>query len=193
MGENSLVDTLVNKLRQLFVMARLGRPTHFLVGIIWFRSDGTFFHRWRKLSKSYKWPIRGIRKRQNIHFLCLILFMRTLSNRVRITPKNGCKSISFRIKGTIIHFTAVSTIAKFESKLTLVHWKMLNQVIRYLKGTEDYIILQHNRNDWVQILCWTDIDWPRDLLNRKSRAGILATLNGGLLIWISKLQTLTAR
>lgn len=68
---------------------------------------------------------------------------------------------------------------------------MLEHVIRYVIGTEYYGILLPNRIDGVQILCWKDEDWDRNLLNGRSRTGVLFPLYGGPVIWKSKLQTST--
>lgn len=89
--------------------------------------------------------------------------------------------------------TAVSMIAKYQSKPRPTHWKMVKHVVRYLIGTIDYGILLPNRIDDVKVLCWTDADWARDLSNRRSRTGILITINGGPVIWTSKLQSSTAQ
>lgn len=83
-------------------------------------------------------------------------------------------------------------IAKFHSKLTIVDWKMLEHVIRYLIGTKTYGSLPSGRNGEVHIFLWTNADWARDPSNLRSRNGVLVTLKNGPVISKSKLQTSTA-
>lgn len=84
---------------------------------------------------------------------------------------------------------AASIILQFQSKHTLVRYKMLKHVIRSLTGTEYYGIILPNLQDGIHILCWTYGDWGRDLSNRKSRTGVLITLNRGPMLCTSKLKT----
>lgn len=88
--------------------------------------------------------------------------------------------------------TAVSMIAKYQSKPRPTHWKMVKNVVRYLMGTSNYGILLPNRNDKSNVQCWSDADWARDLSNRRSRTGLILTINGGPIVWTSKLQSSTA-
>ena len=111
------------------------------------------------------------------------------------------KSVPFRkVLGALLYLctrtrpdiaTAVSMIAKFQSKPTLKHWKLVKQVVRYLIGTDNYGLLLPKNDEGLQ--CWADADSARDLTKRRSRTGVLITYNGGPVTWISKMQTTTAQ
>ena len=87
--------------------------------------------------------------------------------------------------------TAVSMLAKYQSKPSMQHWKMAKNVVRYLIDTQDRGILMQNNDEGL--ICWVDADWARDLSKRRSRTGILITYNGAPIVWVSKLQTTTAQ
>ena len=88
--------------------------------------------------------------------------------------------------------TAVSMIAKYQSNPRPIHWKMVKNVVRYLMGTADYVILLQNQKEKTSVQCWSDADWARDLSNRRSRTGLLLTINNGPIVWTSKIQSSTA-
>lgn len=85
---------------------------------------------------------------------------------------------------------AVSMLGKFASSPTPAQWKMMKHVLRYLAGTSDYGILYKARRGMKLVGC-SDADWARDSC-RRSRSGILITLNGSPVIWTSKMQTAVA-
>lgn len=66
---------------------------------------------------------------------------------------------------------------------------MIKHVVRYFIGTEEYCISLPNLNDKISVLCRTDVDWGRNISNRRSRTGFLVTVNGGPVVWTSKLHT----
>ena len=201
MGNDTDIEEMVVKLRKLFEITDLGRPSHFLGVKMEFRAEGIFLSQSAYIqkivqmanlveAKPTKYPLpmahplydeavepspEDISKMENIPFRKVLGALLYLSTRTR--PDIA---------------TAVSMIAKFQSKPTLTHWKLLKNVVRYLIGTKDYGILLPKGNDGLEVLCWTDADWARDLSNRRSRTGILITLNGGPIVWTSKLQTSTA-
>lgn len=87
--------------------------------------------------------------------------------------------------------TTMSMLAKFQSKPTMAHCRMVKNVVECLIGTIEYGILLP-KGSGMDVLCWTDADWASDLSNRRSRTGIILTLNGGPVVWTSTLQTTTA-
>ena len=90
--------------------------------------------------------------------------------------------------------TATSMLAKVQNDPGISQWKMLQHLVRYLKGTSDYgIFLPSGKNGQVNFEAWSDSDWARDEQQRRSRTGFILTVNGGPIIWRSKLQTATAQ
>ena len=86
--------------------------------------------------------------------------------------------------------TAVSMLAKFQSDPSIKHWKTLKTLIRYVKGTTGTGILLPG-GAGVALTAWSDADWARDQSRRRSRSGYLLTVNGGPVVWSSKLQNAT--
>ena len=86
---------------------------------------------------------------------------------------------------------AVSMLAKFQADPGIKHWKSLKSVIRYLKATSPYGILLPSGGAGVQLTAYSDADWARDQERRRSRTGYLLTVNGGPVVWCSKLQPAT--
>lgn len=87
---------------------------------------------------------------------------------------------------------AVSLLGKYQSEPGPEHWQMLRHVVRYLSGTTDYGLLLPTGSGEFQLEAWCDADWAREKSSRRSRSGYMATLNGGPVLWTSKLQTATA-
>jgi hypothetical protein len=51
-----------------------------------------------------------------------------------------------------------------------VHWVAAKHVLRYLKGTVDYGF-DYVRGDGVRLTGYTDSDWARCVIDRKSTSG----------------------
>jgi transposase InsO family protein len=66
------------------------------------------------------------------------------------------------------------------------------RVLRYLKGTI-HMKLAVSRSEGDQELhCYVDADWAEDATDRKSNSGYLFHLNGGIVSWTSRKQTIVA-
>lgn len=92
-------------------------------------------------------------------------------NRIEFCSGPGTQ-LYFSTGGSPNISTAVSVIAKFQSKPTVVHWKMVKHIIRYLIGTKYFVVLLPNRNNGVNIFRWTDADWGSHLSNQTSPSWI---------------------
>lgn len=82
--------------------------------------------------------------------------------------------------------TVVSMLDKYASCDCPIHRKAMKRVQRYLKGTKDMFLCfkRHCRN---QIKSWSDADWGRDQDKRRSRSGMLTTIGGNPVSWMSRL------
>jgi len=84
--------------------------------------------------------------------------------------------------------TAVSMLGKFASAPTINHWQAMKHVVRYLICTRTYGIHFKKNSTKPNIEAWSDADWGRDLDNRRSRSGVLITVNKFPISWSSRLQ-----
>ena len=104
------------------------------------------------------------------------------------------------ILGTLLHLstrtrpdlaTAVSMLGMFQSSPAPRHWKAMKNVLRYLKGSMDFV-LEVKSGSGNRLDAWSDADWARNLEKHRSRSGILLTIGGSSVLWSSKLQPCVA-
>lgn len=88
--------------------------------------------------------------------------------------------------------TAVSMLGKYQSDPGPAQWKLLKQLLRYLRGTTKHGLNLPKASNKVKLDAWSDADWARDKGNRRSRSGYVLYVNSGPIIWSSKLHTSTA-
>jgi hypothetical protein len=65
------------------------------------------------------------------------------------------------------------------------------RVLRYLKSSPGRGIL-FSKNDHLNIIGYTDVDWVRNLTDRKSTSGYFIFVGGNLVTWKSKKQNVVA-
>ena len=74
-----------------------------------------------------------------------------------------------------------------------MHWKALQRVLRYLKGTINYGLvynIPHNadqHNAKLEVYC--DSDWAGDVNDRKSTTGYVILMNSTAISWKSTKQS----
>lgn len=201
LGED--VERVSKRLSEIFTVTDLGRCSHFLGVKVDYRNDGVFMSQ-----SAYVHKIIETANMSNAKFTKnpLPLSHTLYEEVIDVSPSEAAEmeEIPFRkVLGALLFLstrtrpdisTAVSMIAKFQSNPRPIHWKMLKNVVRYLIGTTEYgILLPTRSSNKAEILCWADADWARDLSKRRSRTGFLVTINGGPIIWTSKLQSCTAQ
>ena len=59
--------------------------------------------------------------------------------------------------------------------------------MRYLKGTQEYGLYQ-KKNEKIELRAYTDVDWARNIDDRKSTSGGAFFLGKRLVTWTSKKQ-----
>eukprot|EP00253_Pinus_taeda_P024085 PITA_24085 len=97
--------------------------------------------------------------------------------------------IPIGVRPDIAH--AVGVLSRFMSKLGKEHWKIVKQVFRYLRGPSDYGLFYQGKPGLEGVLDihgFVDVDWARDLDQRRSTSGYVFNLFGGAVSWISKKQ-----
>lgn len=68
---------------------------------------------------------------------------------------------------------------------TLMHFKAVKQILKYLKGTIDCGLVYAAGNGDMQITGYTDSDLAGDVDDRRSTGGMAFYINGSLVAWSS--------
>jgi hypothetical protein len=86
---------------------------------------------------------------------------------------------------------AVGRLSRYTSNPSKDHWKALERVFRYLKGTLDYSLLFSGYPEILE--GYSDANWVTDNSSVKSITGYLFMLGGGAVSWGSCKQTIITR
>jgi hypothetical protein len=86
---------------------------------------------------------------------------------------------------------AVSKLNGFVSNPGDDHWRALERVMRYLKGTSNYVI--HYSGNPKVLEGYSDSNWISDADEIKATSGYVFTLGGGAVSWKSCKQTILTR
>jgi len=78
----------------------------------------------------------------------------------------------------------VGVLGRFQSDPGLDHWRTAKKVLRYLQGTQDYM-LTYNRSDLLEIVGYIDSDFAGCPNSRKSTSGYIFLLASGAVSWRS--------
>jgi hypothetical protein len=88
---------------------------------------------------------------------------------------------------------AVSTLSKYSSNPGVTHWKALNHVLRYIKGTLHYKIVYGGEGSKdLKPVGWVDADYGGDTDSRRSCAGYVFLQAGGPTAWSAQYQQTVA-
>ncbi|MBW0563788.1 hypothetical protein O181_103503, partial [Austropuccinia psidii MF-1] len=89
----------------------------------------------------------------------------------------------------------VNQLSRFSTKPTTKHWTALKHLLRYLNGTLYYqLIFTKLEVDKPSVLeGWADSDYANDRKDRKSISGLIVTVYGNPIFWLSKKQTVVAQ
>jgi hypothetical protein len=86
---------------------------------------------------------------------------------------------------------AVSYFSRFSAQPSLLHWRGLKQVVRYLIGTKSYGI-RYSKSGQTTFESFSDADWASDSSDRKSITGWIIRMRNGALCWSSTKQKCVA-
>ncbi len=84
---------------------------------------------------------------------------------------------------------AVGALSQFVSRPGVQHWRGVQRVFRYLKGTLGHGLLYSGNG---KLVGWSDADWAGERSTRKSTSGFVFTIGGGAVSWSSKRQPVVA-
>ncbi|KAG8491014.1 hypothetical protein CXB51_014181 [Gossypium anomalum] len=85
---------------------------------------------------------------------------------------------------------AVSAVSRYMANPRKEHWKAVQWILRYLRGTTD-VCLQFGRTK-DGVIGFVDADFARDLDRRRSLTGYVFTIGGCAISWKATLQTTVA-
>lgn len=85
-----------------------------------------------------------------------------------------------------------SYLSRFLADPLEVHWKLVERVFKYLRGTSDHGILYQNQYKPGILESYSDSDYAGDSDTRKSTSGVLLKYSGGSIIWRSLRQRCVA-
>jgi len=89
---------------------------------------------------------------------------------------------------------AVRILARYLENPGEKHWAAAKKCVRYLAGTKDLGITFWQGNGDIPVLQgYSDANWAGDLDNARSTTGVVFTLAGGAISFISRLQQTVAR
>lgn len=88
-----------------------------------------------------------------------------------------------------IAFT-ISSLSRFNNNPHTKHWEAAKRVLRYLKGTMNYVIEYTKRKE--KLFAYSDPDYGNCLLDRKSYTGFVVFLAGAPIAWEARKQPKTA-
>lgn len=84
---------------------------------------------------------------------------------------------------------AVGILGRYQSNLGMDHWKAAKKVLRYLKGTKDYMLM-YRQKDNLDVIGYSDSDFAGCVDSRKSTPGYIFMMTDGAISWRSTKKTL---
>ncbi|KAH7424153.1 hypothetical protein KP509_12G092900 [Ceratopteris richardii] len=81
----------------------------------------------------------------------------------------------------------VSQVSRFMQNPTMLHWKVVKRIFRYLKGTSNYAMV-FSKSTHLLLKGFSDSDWEGDRNTRRSTSGFCFYLGDCLISWLSKRQ-----
>ena len=86
---------------------------------------------------------------------------------------------------------AVSVVSRYMEKLSKEHWKAVQWIMRYLRGSNSTVCLQFGRTI-DRVVGYVDYDYVEDLDKRRSLIGYMFTIRGCSIRWEATLQSIVA-
>ena len=84
---------------------------------------------------------------------------------------------------------AVGMLGRYQSNPGMDHWKAAKKVMRYLRGTKDFMFT-FKRSDNLEVIGYIDLDFVGYVDSRKSTFGYVYMLVGAAISWKSAKQTI---
>ncbi|XP_050919098.1 secreted RxLR effector protein 161-like [Lathyrus oleraceus] len=84
---------------------------------------------------------------------------------------------------------AIGILGRYQSKSGMDHWKAAKKMLRYLKGTKDYMLM-YRQTDNLDVIGYSDSDFIGCVNSRKSTSEYIFMMADGTISWRSTKQTL---
>jgi hypothetical protein len=92
---------------------------------------------------------------------------------------------------------ATNYLAKFQEESKADHHFLALRIVRYLRATIDLRLTLKTKNKGFEICAYADSDLSNSVgetcVGRRSRIGVLVTVNGSPILWKSKRQTVVTK
>ena len=75
----------------------------------------------------------------------------------------------------------VGLISRYQSNLRQKHWMAVKRILRYLKGTSDYMLCYQGKKD-LRLISYSNADWGSDIDQSKSTSGYTFLLNDSAIL-----------
>lgn len=118
-----------------------------------------------------------------------------LENNYKVPYKELLGSLMYIMMGTRPDLCyTICYLSRFQNCFEKEHWKILKNVLRYLKYTENFglIYKRNNCNDKLGVYAFVDSDFAGDINDRKSTTGFILKINNNCVFWQSKKQSVVA-
>ena len=86
---------------------------------------------------------------------------------------------------------AVRLVNRYQSNPGQKHWMTVKRILRYLKGTSNYMLCYKGKKD-LRLIGFSDADWGGDVDQSKSTSGCAILLNDSAILWRSNKQSCIA-
>ena len=86
---------------------------------------------------------------------------------------------------------AVRMLGRYQSNPSIDHQKAVKNVMRYLQGTKNYVLM-YRHTDNLEVIGYFDVDFVSFMDSKKSTLGYVFILASGAVSWRSMKRTLTA-
>ena len=85
----------------------------------------------------------------------------------------------------------VRLVSRYQSNPSQKHWMIVKRILRYLKGTSNYMLCYKGKKD-LRLIGFSYADWGGDVNQSKSTSGCAFLLNDSAILWRSKKQSCIA-
>ena len=82
----------------------------------------------------------------------------------------------------------IGLVSWYQSNPGQKHWMAIKRILRYLKGTSDYMLCYQGKKD-LRLIDYSNADWEGDIDQSKSTSGYAFLLNDSAILWSSKKQS----
>jgi hypothetical protein len=87
---------------------------------------------------------------------------------------------------------AVNVLARYTSNPCMRHWRGVQRIMKYLKGTSNHGILYRNGDTSATLIGYADAGYKSDKKTAKSQGGYVFNHGGAAISWKSRKQTVVA-